>query len=754
MADPKWEDTEPIHDEAPPKFEDTLPVDDDHLDVGPVETGALHALNPLGLGKTLMGVGEGVSETLGGIEALRRHHTDYGPNEDWKKALLDRYQKGHAEGMAAYDAAGRKNPKAALGGDVANAIGMGLLTGPLSKAQKAATAMGLAETYGLGNSDADITKPGGVSKLGRDVGVSGLTGLATSMVPGRTVLGGLAGAYLARDDVKNGDLGKAAAKTVGGAALATALPKIPGAAKRLFSNTFGVNPEAIDDYIARSEEINSSPTKSHVRDAIDTVVTTARDRIEGAKQAVRDRAMDTRQEVRDAVTRAEAALERAQAQKTMDTAAEVEAATNELQKLLVAGSKAAKETIPTAKTAAEALANGQEAPQLAGGIKRRELVRQVSKRINALSPAGPEAGPTPGGARQSAARLGDWRDWLKQLPEYVTYKEAKPIIQKIDQETQAFYGRKPGEFAPEEQVALARLRQYIDMKLKAGVPEYEKAMVPVAEDARLLSGVRQNLGDSNALVSRLRRLPQEPQGGPVGDTLDALGRRTGKNFRGSLDTTAEQSAVDAARQAAQPKAVAQAIGQSPESAALGQAVRQNQPIARVGRNSESLIDRMIRGKEVPVDPSLNDQDTVAALSKELPNLPQWLKNLKTANAFTGDRTQGSRNAVAFGSLGAAVGGVLGHPIEGGAVGAGVGKVVDKYGPRMAKGILDSAVIPAKNTAQEVIAKLSANPQMSHYAKVLSDAAAKGSDSFAARYYLMQQMYPDLRAAVSDERQDR
>jgi hypothetical protein len=725
---------------------DWQPVEEHHDTTGitPTETFTLHATNPFGLGKTMMGVGNGAVEAASDLPASLK-------KRGWTKETLDRllakYQAGHKEGQEAYDAAGAANPKAAVAGDITNAVGTGVLAGParagLSIGQKALRAAPLAASYGFGNSNADVTKGAGdVKKLAADTGISTATGMALAPIPLRTIGGAAVGGYLAKDDIEKGDYGTAAAKVGGGAALATGAKYLPGLAKRAFGNTFGVNHEAIDDYLKRSKEINASPSTSQVKSAIDTTVDTAKDELMTAKQAVRDRAMDTRADVRSAVQRAEDALERARSQKTQDAALEVEKATADLKDLVTSGSQAAREAIPTMKNAPPGVA-----PEI-GAIPTKEIRRQLSKRINKLSPLGSDAGPPPGGATTSAGRLREWRDWVDKLPQNLTYEQAKPIIQRLDQASKEFYGKAPGEFAPEEQVALARVRQLIDAKLKAGVPEYRDKMLPVAEDTRLLGKVRDTIGSGPQAVSSLRKLPNEPAGSPLADALDRLGQRTKRDFRGMVQAPAEEAAVEAARNAAMPKSVAQSIGSSPEAQRLAQVSRDNSGVLRVGRNSEALLNRMMQGKENPVAPKINDTDTVNALTQKLPDLPSWLQNLKTRNAFTGERTNGARNAVRFGAAGAAIGGYLGHPIEGATAGTAVGGVVDKFGPKIAKGVLDRGYIPVRDSIQSVTERLTKSPTAQKFIAPLQAAQQKGGDQgFAARYFLLQSMYPEFRAAV-------
>jgi hypothetical protein len=173
---------------APPK--------DDNLDVSPTETFTLHATNPFGLGKTLMGVGNGAVDALSDLPASLQ-------KRGWTKETLSRLlsrstRRDTKRARRRTTPQPPKNPKAAVAGDITNAVVMGVLAGParagLSIGQKALRAAPLAASYGFGNSDADVTKGEVGKKLAKDTGISTATGMALAPVPLRTILGAGAGA--------------------------------------------------------------------------------------------------------------------------------------------------------------------------------------------------------------------------------------------------------------------------------------------------------------------------------------------------------------------------------------------------------------------------------------------------------------------------------------------------------------------------------------------------------------------------------
>lgn len=706
--------------------------------VGPLESFGLHATNPLGLGKSLMGVGEGLYEA-----ATAGPQTAYGPQQTVKDYLLSKYQRGHETGMQAYDAATKANPVASGVGDVGNAIATSLLP-PLKAAGMAGrvgVGMGLGELQGLGSSDADITKAGGVQQLGRDVGSGAIVGGVTGALPGRAVLGGLAGGYMARKNLEKGELGTAAAKIGGGMALGQMAPALVRGIPKAYGHLLGVNPEAVTDYLARSKEINSSPGRAEVMNRVDEVVNGLRDQLDNAKLALERAHGDARATAREAVSRAEDRLREAENQKLLAVTQGIEEGTDQLQKEVVQGSKDATHTIK------DSVISGDAKP---GGIPRRHLLSSLQSAMTGLKPFGNKSAPTPD-AVGSASELQNWYTWLQEnAPEEISYEQAKPIIQALDRATEDYYKRLPGGFNSPELRALQGLRRNIDEQLKLGVEPYKQAMVPVAEDTRLLGEVRDQLGAGAPLMGRLRRIDTPEQSGAL-DVLGRFGQRVKRDFRGDLATPNESAALERAQQQALPSAIESRMAASPEQAAVGSAQQGYDPVSNLYRNSEPWMKRMLQGKQNAVENSLQDQQMMRNVSEHLPELPQQMQNLKTLNAFTGERTNGSRNTLLGGLLGGGAA-MMTHNYGLGSMGmmAGgmAGHVVDKYGPKMAKAGLDR-YIPARDWAQTTMAKIQANPQVQQYVAPLLQSAGDPA-RFAAKYYLLMKSVPEFRQAMEPE----
>lgn len=637
----------------------------------------------------------GLQHPVGGVKAIL--------GKGSQDPDVQAYQGARNEMRQKYKQSAKESPKSYAAGSILAAL-KNKLVKKLGTSVLKNSAMGAV--LGGGSSEAELADRE-YGQLAKDSGIGGLTGGVMAKLPARTTLGALGGAYLAKDDLAEGKLGTAAAKIGGGAALATIAPKVPGMVRKGFSSALGVNDDAVKDYLARSKEINSSPSKKEMINRIETVATDAQNAKNAAAENLKN-ATGTR-------------LESAAA--TLQDDLEI------LKKEVISGSKNARSKIPTAagqvkkQGAGELVPTGKNAP-LVGSIQTKELKRVLGAAINRMKPDKDIAAP-PGATSDSVGRLQAWRSWLDELPPNLTFEQAKKILRRLDPELDAFFSREKGSFAPEEQIGLSVMRRAIDQKLKAGVPEYAEAMVPVAENARLLGRLnRQNVGKGAASTIKNIGAPQNAEKRKL---IEQLGKKTGKNYTQMADPAAERAALEAAEAQAAPLAEV-ALKSSGKS------------------NAEALLNRGTVGKELEVAIRENDERLISAIEKQYPELRQHIKNLRTQNAFTGERTHGARNAVRFGAAGAALGSAVGSPYLGAAAGASTGAYIDKHGPKLAKTALDMYV-PKRDGAQQVIAKLASSPAGSaarKYLEPLKQAADRGEASFATTYYLMSQSYPELR----------
>lgn len=126
-----------------------------------------------------------------------------------------------------------------------------------------------------------------------------------------------------------------------------------------------------------------------------------------------------------------------------------------------------------------------------------------------------------------------------------------------------------------------------------------------------------------------------------------------------------------------------------------------------------------------------------------------IENTAAKTFFEGSGSpQGSRRAVTFGAVGGAVGAATGIPGAGWfgtALGTTTGATIDKYGPQIGKKMLDAAT---------AINKLQSSAAGSKYLQPLMNAAKRGTQSYAATYYLMSQAEPEFRQIMDADETNR
>lgn len=192
MADPKWDDTEPV------EFEDTMAIDEEpkfeetaELEPSQVEAGLAGAFKgaSFGLLDELKGALEAGGSTVG-LRGLGGEFKDIRleTDEEDKQGLLDIYRQARDAERERQKKLEEAHPGTTLAGEIAG----GLATAPLMMG-KAAQGLGTASkigkaavegakagaAYGAGMSEADLTK-GDVGQFAKDVAGSGFYGGAFS----------------------------------------------------------------------------------------------------------------------------------------------------------------------------------------------------------------------------------------------------------------------------------------------------------------------------------------------------------------------------------------------------------------------------------------------------------------------------------------------------------------------------------------------------------------------------------------------
>ncbi len=309
-------------------------------------------------------------------------------------------------------------------------------------------------------------------------------------------------------------------------------------------------------------------------------------------------------------------------------------------------------------------------------------------------------------------------------------KEIKRFIQDLDSDI-GEWSKATGSFDDQYIKELKALRNSLDEELKLSNPTYKTKMESVAKDTALLKDASKKFGEPGRAVNRMANL-EKPSAKADKETLLKLAEQEGdeliesvnkmtsaqrtlqspirmEGVKASLPETqalrsAEMQAASAKR-LAKPNSIQDAIN---KSAASFKAKSAEQKLAEQKelfnkfktwgeQGAESKLQQVARGKKYATQQlselsKLNDEDFVEAV-----------KAASDAAAFNKTMFSGSRNVnlwAVLGSLGqsiagksgvgAAGGAVFGGPV-GMAIGAVTGALMDNYGPRVTKQILDGVL---------------------------------------------------------------
>lgn len=312
--------------------------------------------------------------------------------------------------------------------------------------------------------------------------------------------------------------------------------------------------------------------------------------------------------------------------------------------------------------------------------------------------------------------------------------QAKRLVQGLGKLVD--YSGNPATFDELKGGAFKDIKDALNAKLKATVPDYATAMLPVAADTDLLSRSRA-FGDRARGAGILQNI-DAPAKLEQRAALDELGKKYGQDFIGSADPKSlpeykglqqAQAKVDALRPDRVADKIEQTIGASRQQEALNQ-IASSQPAKDLAA-AKTAADQAKQNLAPFKSLAPNGADQTAAQQKlnqlasgkniELTDMFQRLGKLtdtdfvqamhdrNVQDAFQKGAYNGSRNAVRFGGVGGAVGYFLGG-LSGAAGGMAGGKVlggiVDQYGPAITKRILDGAIQVSRSPTAQTIMSLS------------------------------------------------
>lgn len=312
----------------------------------------------------------------------------------------------------------------------------------------------------------------------------------------------------------------------------------------------------------------------------------------------------------------------------------------------------------------------------------------------------------------------------------VTAPDAKKLVQGLDAITE--YSPLAGSFDNAKGAAFKGVRKTLDQSLKDSVPEYRKMMEGVAQKAGLLEDANSAFGSPELAVGKLGRL-NTPRGEFDRATLGKLEEAVGKagfvtkdadkyalaqkilkdpeairNIERSLPEyqTLRQAMADVAKR--NPKWTRAQIEQATaqERKALASAVgdrvfaeRELDPFKGLSpASTESRLKSVMKGDKS----NINNREVLGNLGKKSnQDFVQMADDLSVKDSFEKPFHHGARNTVLWTVIGSVFGG-----LPGGAIGATYGGLVDKYGPKMAKTILDGVVKVKSNPSVQTIRSLS------------------------------------------------
>jgi hypothetical protein len=539
--------------------------------------------------------------------------------------------------------------------------------------------------------------------------------------------------------------------------------------KLALSVGLGPKVSTIDAYLANSERIKQAPSVEAIKDEMDTVVKKLQEDIdkghlsvEEAKQvhkAVLENVRQVRTEAAQEFSRvrhgASEDVDRAErsfgdvvkGQKEglkgirapLDLSGDVHGAIVDLKNMVSKGSGEAYDILD----------------KVPGNIKwvKDGDYQALGKVADDLNIAG--VGPA---TTQAAAAQTEIRALMNQagkLPSEISFRDAKKFIQQLDRAEKTVYDS--GQFTDEVGQAFKTLRARLDSKLKE-IPEYRQKMEEVAAHTKLLKELQERFGDQRAIQAKIAGI-HRPTAKLDYDALAALSSTTGKSFLGDIDEYA-----NAQKLLANPRALESMQSATPEFADLAarrsrlerlqhpdagrdfvdgavkssgllddeasalQRIQQAEgnlsgaesrqaPFKGISENStQAKIEALMREK----DP-IHTRRQIESLDKEFgTDLSNKIEDRRVLDSFEKGNTNGSRNvnlgAIMGHNIGLAtavatgVGSVI-APGVGTFAGAVTGAVVDKYGPKMAKVILDQVIRIQGNPTLQKIQALNLPPDV-------------------------------------------
>ncbi len=527
----------------------------------------------------------------------------------------------------------------------------------------------------------------------------------------------------------------------------------------------GVRGETIDKYLANPERIRNAPSIAEIKDEVDSTVQKLRDDFDNAKITKEE----AQQAFRDAQNRVDD-LVRENKNIVAGEKADLKSAFKSAQSDLDLAFKAKKSEIKNArmpvqvddvldsveKVKDQVSELSEESYKILGLHKGRFKLNGVTKQITALQNQLKVEGQLLSGDSEKAFNaLGGWKEKLKAIgaenDKGLEASQMKRVIQEIDRDLRKYSDKMAGDFSDVVYNELLGMRRLLDSKLKDQVAGYREVMEETARLNQLRGEFVKLFGSRERVSSKLARL-DNPNLEFERGRLRELGTLSGKDWGTAIDDfTAlkgqgrSQVALDQVKQnLPENEAYVTALAdyartQRPE---YGQdrllRAAQRSPEAQAARAAEGSLSAAtddLAAKKAALEPfrritPMNSENQIRTLmgdrSRKLElkklmgqlgqvsdqDFVQMIDDLRVQEAFEKGNAHGSSNVNLWGAIAGATGFVLGDPTLGlssAGAGAAFGKIMDSYGPKITKKVLDGIVfmkgIPTVQKINEAFADL-------------------------------------------------
>jgi hypothetical protein len=334
--------------------------------------------------------------------------------------------------------------------------------------------------------------------------------------------------------------------------------------------------------------------------------------------------------------------------------------------------------------------------------------------------------PTAGASAQAFNQIKSYVDDLKQYKNILSTSDAKKKIQQLDQDYQAAVTA--GEFTSDAQRALRSIRRAFDEQLK-DIPEYAQVMAGLSRDTDLLQRANLKLGNldkAGAKIARIDLPGRDMDRALVAELGDATGRKlqdriatiqtTGQKLTPTALTAIEKASPEAAAFRRAQMAEAKLRIPGAEEAFMGGVETASPQAIALRKAQEELQIRQeqllkVKNKLKEIGPFGKPLSNISAIGNVLAERnPEYLKilkkmseladedlvkavdDLRVAQDFQKEFRIGSRNVNLWGlGAGAAAYGItgdIGSSLVIAGMGGGFGSLVDRFGPKMTKKVLD------------------------------------------------------------------